>query len=216
MKHKEEEIVKTNKEEKNEEQENNNSEKTVEKATESEEKQPEKKEKKEEVEILKKEKEKLAKELQEAKDRVLRISADTDNYRKRLAKESEDKVKFANQSLILELLNVVDHLEMALNHSSENSSVDALRQGVELTLKQFKDILTKYGVEEIKAEEGEVFDPNVHEAMMLDSREDLENNCISLVMQKGYKLHDRVIRSAKVKVNKKEENKKDKKEEDNE
>jgi len=173
-------------------------------------------EQKEEVEILKKDKKELEEKLKEANDKVLRISADTDNYRKRLAKESEDKVKFANQSLILDLLNVVDHLEMALSHSDENFSVDALRQGVELALKQFKDILSKYGVEEIKVEEGDKFDPNVHEAMMLDEREDLENNHISMVMQKGYKLHDRVIRSSKVKVNKKKENKKDKQEENNE
>ncbi|TYB32270.1 MAG: nucleotide exchange factor GrpE [Flexistipes sinusarabici] len=206
MKNKEDEFVKKdNVKEKQGEDENNKDEATAGKTSESEEKQSDEKEKDEEVEILRKDREKLAKELQEAQDKVLRISADTDNYRKRLAKESEDKVKYANQGLILDLLNVVDHLEMALDHSAEDSNVEALRDGVELTLKQFKNVLKKYGVEEIKAKEGDIFDPNVHEAMMLDERHDLENNCISTVMQKGYKLHNRVIRSSKVRVNKKEE-----------
>lgn len=166
----------------------------------------------EEVEILKKDKEKLAQELQETKDKVLRISADTDNYKKRLAKESADKVKFANQQMVLELLNVVDHLELALQHSVDDSNVETLKQnvealkhGVELTLKQFKDVLQKYGVKEIEAKEGDIFDPNIHEAMMLDERDDIDNNSVSAVMQKGYRLHDRVIRSSKVRVNKKEE-----------
>jgi len=206
MKNKEEEFIKKdNEEEKQEQDENDKTEVVAEKIPESGEKQSDKEKKDEEVEILKKDKEKLAKELQDAKDKVLRISADTDNYRKRLAKESEDKVKYANQGLIVELLNVVDHLEMALDHSAEDSNVEALRDGVELTLKQFKDVLKKYGVEEIEAKEGDTFDPNVHEAMMLDERDDLDNNCISAVMQKGYKLNNRVIRSSKVRVNKKEE-----------
>ncbi|MEC9491284.1 nucleotide exchange factor GrpE [Flexistipes sp.] len=206
MKNKEDEFVnKENVEEKEDEKENNEYEAEPEAAFENDSKKSDEEEKDEEVEILKKDREKLAKELQEAKDKVLRISADTDNYRKRLAKESEDKVKYANQGLILELLNVVDHLEMALDHSAEDSNVEALRNGVELTLKQFKDVLKKYGVEEIKAKEGDTFDPNIHEAMMLDERHDLGNNCISTVMQKGYKLHNRVIRSSKVRVNKKEE-----------
>lgn len=170
---------------------------------------------KEEVKILKNDKKKLEDKLKEANDKVLRISAETDNYKKRLAKESDDKVRYANQGLVTELLNVVDHLEMALNHSDENSNVEALKKGVEITLKQFKETLKKYGVEEIEVKEGDVFDPKVHEAMMLDERDDLDNNRISAVMQKGYKMHNRVVRSTKVRVNKKEK-KQDKQEENNE
>ena len=77
-----------------------------------------------------------------------------------------------------------------------------LREGIELTIKSFKDALSKHGVKEVDAEIGTIFDPAVHEAIMMDNNAEYENNAVTLCVQKGYILNDRVIRPAKVKVNK--------------
>jgi len=152
--------------------------------------------------MLKMENESLKKEVQESKDQILRLAAELDNFRKRLSKETEDKLKYANQQIILDFLTIIDNLEMALAHIKESEEIKALKQGVELTLKQFKDTLAKYGAKEIQTNIGDEFNPNLHDAMMLDSDQNHKNNAITLVMQKGYTLHDRVIRPTKVRVNK--------------
>ncbi|MBZ4643064.1 MAG: molecular chaperone GrpE [Deferribacteres bacterium] len=152
--------------------------------------------------MLKMENESLKKEVQESKDQMLRLAAELDNFRKRLSKETEDKLKYANQQIILDFLTIIDNLEMALAHIKESEEIKALKQGVELTLKQFKDTLAKYGAKEIQTNIGDEFNPNLHDAMMLDSDQNHKNNAITLVMQKGYTLHDRVIRPTKVRVNK--------------
>ncbi len=153
-----------------------------------------------EIGILKKQVENLENILKEKNEEILRRAADLDNYRKRLTKETEDKIRFANQSVVKDFLQVLDNLEMALNHAEEGSP---LREGIELTIKSFKDVLSRHGVSEVSAEVGVVFDPAVHEAIMMDSLEEYENNAITLCVQKGYLLNDRIIRPAKVKVNKK-------------
>lgn len=152
--------------------------------------------------MLKMENESLKKEVQESKDQMLRLAAELDNFRKRLSKETEDKLKYANQQIILDFLTIIDNLEMALAHIKESEEIKALKEGVELTLKQFKDTLAKYGAKEIQTNIGDEFNPNLHDAMMLDSDQNHKNNAITFVMQKGYTLHDRVIRPTKVRVNK--------------
>lgn len=168
-----------------------------------------------EVEILRKENESLKKELQEEKEKVLRIAAELDNFRKRLTKETEEKLRYANQKVILDFLPIIDNLEMAISHidSTKENFIDALKKGVELTLKQFRDTLEKYGTKEIEANIGDEFNPNMHDAMMLDSDKNYGNNIITMVMQKGYTLNDRVIRPTKVRVNKIENENIDEKEE---
>jgi len=168
-----------------------------------------------EIEVLRKENESLKKELEQEKEKVLRLAAELDNFRKRLTKETEEKLKYANQKVILDFLTIIDNLEMAIFHidSAKPDALEALKEGVELTLKQFKDTLSKYGAKEIKTDIGDEFNPNLHDAMMLDSDENYENNTITMVMQKGYTLHDRVIRPAKVRVNKIENENTEKKEE---
>lgn len=168
-----------------------------------------------EIEVLKKENESLKKELEQEKEKVLRLAAELDNFRKRLTKETEEKLKYANQKVILDFLTIIDNLEMAISHidSAKPDALEALKEGVELTLKQFKDTLSRYGAKEIKTDIGDAFNPNLHDAMMLDSDENYENNTITMVMQKGYTLHDRVIRPAKVRVNKIENENTEKKEE---
>lgn len=142
----------------------------------------------------------LEKSLQEKSDEVLRRAADMDNYRKRLIKESDERVKFANQSVILDFLPVIDNIELTLQHTEEGSP---LRQGIELTIKSFKDTLLKHGVKEVESSVGAIFDPALHDALMMDNSDEYENNAITLCIQKGYTLNDRIIRPAKVKVNKK-------------
>lgn len=167
------------------------------------------------LDILKAENENLKNELKAEKENTLRIAADFDNLRKRLLKETDERMKFANQSIILDFLSVSDNLEMAISHiRSDNSETKPLRDGINLVLKQFRDTLEKYGAKEIDVKEGTPFDPNFHDAMMLDCDECYDNNAVTLVMQKGYTLNNRVIRPCKVKVNKIEN--KNTKEEDNE
>ena len=152
-----------------------------------------------EIGILKKQVENLENILKEKNEEKLRRAADLDNYRKRLTKETEDKVRFANQAVVKDFLPVMDNIEMALQHAEEGSP---LREGIELTIKSFKDVLSRHGVTEINSEIGTIFDPAVHEAIMMDNTAEYENNAITLCVQKGYILNDRVIRPAKVKVNK--------------
>lgn len=152
-----------------------------------------------EIGILKKQVENLENILKEKNEEILRRAADLDNYRKRLTKETEDKVRFANQSVVKDFLPVIDNIEMALQHTEEGSP---LREGIELTIKSFKDVLSRHGVTEINSEIGTIFDPAVHEAIMMDNNAEYENNAVTLCVQKGYLLNDRVIRPAKVKVNK--------------
>lgn len=152
-----------------------------------------------EIGILKKQVENLENILKEKNEEILRRAADLDNYRKRLTKETEDKVRFANQAVVKDFLPVIDNIEMALQHTEEGTP---LREGIELTIKSFKDVLSRHGVTEINSEIGTIFDPAVHEAIMMDNNAEYENNAITLCVQKGYILNDRVIRPAKVKVNK--------------
>lgn len=152
-----------------------------------------------EIGILKKQVENLENILKEKNEEILRRAADLDNYRKRLTKETEDKIRFANQAVVKDFLPVIDNIEMALQHTEEGSP---LREGIVLTIKSFKDVLSRHGVTEINSELGTVFDPAVHEAIMMDNLAEYENNTVTLCVQKGYILNDRVIRPAKVKVNK--------------
>ncbi len=152
-----------------------------------------------ELGILKKQVANLENILKEKDEEILRRAADLDNYRKRLTKETEDRVKFANQSVVKDFLPVMDNIELTLQHTEEGSP---LRQGIELTIKSFKDALARHGVVEINSQAGTIFDPAVHEAIMMDNNQEFENNAVTLCVQNGYLLNDRVIRPAKVKVNK--------------
>lgn len=152
--------------------------------------------------LLKKQVESLKAELAEKDEHSLRLVAELDNFRKRITRETDEKLKYANQQIILDFLAIIDNLEMALAHIKECEETKAIKEGVELTLKQFKDTLAKYGAKEIDAKIGDEFNPNLHDALMLDADKNHNNNAITLVMQKGYTLHDRVIRPTKVRVNK--------------
>ena len=145
--------------------------------------------------------EEIQQSAQENFDLYLRSQADMENIKKRFQKEKEDLIKYSNESLIKQLLHVIDSLEKAIAHSQDENSVGALREGLELTLKGLLDTLKKAGVEEVEAL-GETFDPNYHEAVLEQEDENLEPGKIVQEFQKGYVLNNRLIRPAMVIVSK--------------
>lgn len=145
----------------------------------------------------------LIEQAEAAKDSELRSLAEMDNVRKRLTKEFDDRLKYANLNLISALFPVMDNFETAMDHISGDNPVEALKEGVSLTLKQMRETLEKYGLTEIELNIGDEFNPLFHEALMVDCDENYENNKVTMVLQKGYTLHGRVVRPSKVKVNKK-------------
>jgi molecular chaperone GrpE len=147
------------------------------------------------------ERERLAAELQDARDRYLRLYAEFENYKKRVGRDKEELLKYGNEKLLSELLPVIDHLEMALKHASNDVS-SGLVQGVEMTLKELKKVLQKFGLTEIRAD-GQSFDPIIHHAMTQVERDDVDENTVVEEYRKGYMLNDKVIRAAMVAVSKK-------------
>jgi len=136
-------------------------------------------------------------------DRILRLQADFENMRKRIEKEKEDFIKFANEGIILELLNVLDDLERTVELAqSQHQDLTSFLKGVEMILFHLYEMLKEYGVRPIEAK-GKLFDPLYHEALMQIENNELEENTIVEELQKGYLLNSRVIRTAKVKVSKK-------------
>lgn len=147
----------------------------------------------------------LQKESEKNYDLYLRSQAEMENMKKRNRKEKEDYLKFANESLIKEMLPVLDNLEKALSHSENKNNAHALKEGILLTLKGLKDTLSKSGLEEVKAV-GEPFDPCYHEAVleMVDPKE--KPGVVITELQKGYRLNSRLIRPAVVVVNRQKAN----------
>ena len=129
-------------------------------------------------------------------DSYLRLAADYDNYRKRTAKEKEQSYSNGKADTILKLLPIYDNLERAMNQDTEDA---AYKKGVEMTMTQLKEVLTKLGIEEIPAL-GEPFDPNLHNAVMHVEDEGAGENTIVDVFQTGFKSGDKVVRFAMVKV----------------
>lgn len=163
----------------------------------------------EEIPLTKMTKAKLIEKIekvQEASDKNLdlyiRSQAEIDNLKKRYQKEQQGLIKFANESLIKQLLPVVDNLEKAITHSQDEDSIEAIREGVDRTLKGLMDILQKAGVETIEAV-GEQFDPNFHEAVSEMADDGIKPGAVIKDLQKGYTLHQRLIRPSMVIVNKK-------------
>jgi len=150
-------------------------------------------------ELLEKARE-LQKESDKNYDLYLRSQAEMENIKKRNRKEKEDYLKFASESLIKEMLPVLDNLEKALSHSDNENNVNALKEGIRLTLKGLKDTLSKSGLEEVKGL-GEPFDPCFHEAVSEMDDPKAKPGTVITELQKGYTLNTRLIRPAMVVVN---------------
>jgi molecular chaperone GrpE len=139
-------------------------------------------------------------EAKETYDRLLRVSADFENYKKRSTREMEEFRKYANQSLLKEMLSVVDNLELAINSSRDGKSTDkTLIEGLDLTLNEILRVFEKFNVKPIAAQ-GETFDPAYHEAVMREETDDYPENTVISEFQKGYLIHDRLLRPAMVVV----------------
>jgi molecular chaperone GrpE len=165
---------------------------------------------------LENELEELRKALKEERDRaedylnkLKYLQADFENYQKRINKQMLDLVKYGNERLIVELLNIVDDLERTIKSSKETDNKESLMKGVGMVLKNLKEILRKEGLEEIEAV-GKNFDPNLHEAIAHVQTDDYPTNTVIEEIRKGYLLNGRLIRPSMVKValslNKKGEN----------
>jgi molecular chaperone GrpE len=141
-------------------------------------------------------------ELIQHRDAMLRMQAEMENLRKRLIRDQERSRKFALEGVMKDLLQVRDSLERALEVDPENASVESLREGEELTLKLLSKVMGDHGLELIDPV-GEMFNPEFHEAVAMLPSEDAEENTVLNVMQKGFRLHDRLIRPAMVVVAKK-------------
>lgn len=148
-----------------------------------------------ELSLLKKSLEEKDCQVQAATDKLLRNTAEFDNIKKRLEKEKTDFKKYALEPIMKDLVTVVDNLDRALSHALENEA--HLKEGLELTLKQLTDILSKYGLTEIESL-GKDFDPTVHEAVSKQPSQEYAEGKVMEVMQRGYNLNGRLLRPALV------------------
>ena len=140
------------------------------------------------------------KEAQENYDRLLRVSAEFENYKKRASREMEDFRKYSNQSLIKEMLSVVDNLELAINSTNGHQTIDkGLVDGLAMTHKEILKVFEKFSVKPIIAK-GQPFDPTFHEAVMQEESDDCPDNTVINELQKGYLIHDRLLRPSMVVV----------------
>ena len=142
------------------------------------------------------------KDAKESHERVLRVSAEFENYKKRTAREVEDFKKFANEAFVKELLPVVDNLERALNSSKENTNSEAgIIKGVHITLNEILKVFEKFGVTSFDSVD-KAFDPNFHQAVMQEETNTKKENIVLKELEKGYLMHKRLIRPAMVIVSK--------------
>lgn len=146
-------------------------------------------------------------EAQENYDRLLRVSAEFENYKKRASREMDEFRKYSNQSLIKEMLSVVDNLELAMNSTDGQKTIDkGLLDGLEMTHKEILKVFEKFKVKPISAK-GQPFDPKFHEAVMQEETADFPENTVINELQKGYLIHDRLLRPSMVVVAKSKEKK---------
>jgi molecular chaperone GrpE len=140
-------------------------------------------------------------EVEALNDRLLRLHAEFENYKKRMARERSEFVKFANEALILEFLPVLDSLERALATARSAAEAQAVAEGLEIILRLFQTTLEKVGVKVIEALERE-FDPNLHQAAAQVESPDGRDNIVTEEVRKGYLLEGRLLRPSMVKVSK--------------
>jgi len=135
------------------------------------------------------------------KNKLLRSLADLENYKKVMAKEREEMIKFSNETLIVSLLPIIDSFDRALAQAEKNGDKEDIVKGLALIKRQFEDALVKFGVKQIEAL-GKPFDPAFHEAVIQKEDKEKQDGVVLEEMQKGYTLHGKTIRAAMVIVNK--------------
>jgi molecular chaperone GrpE len=140
----------------------------------------------------------LASQLEEANSRHLRLAADFENFKKRARQEQVDTMRYGGANLAERLLPVLDDLELALGHAPEGVD-DSWLKGVQMTFRKLQEVLGNAGVERIQAE-GNRFDPSLHEAIGSEESEEAPEDTVLAELRPGYRMHDRVLRPALVKV----------------
>ena len=140
-------------------------------------------------------------QLNEQKDKVLRLSAEFENFKKRKQREIDEFKKFANETIFRQLLSVVDNLERAIDSATDAVEETSLLEGVKLTHKELLKLFESFNVTGVEAE-NQPFDPNFHQAVTHEQNNDVPDNTVTNVLQKGYLLHDRLLRPAMVVVSK--------------
>lgn len=151
------------------------------------------------VERLKAELETKTKEAADNYDRFLRVCADLENYKKRAEREKTDCITYANESLLADVLPIIDNFDRALNHAADETTLDSLKEGVKLTIGQIWGVLKKYGLQEIPAV-GEKFNPALHHAISHEETMDCPPDTVLSEFQKGYMLKGRLLRPSMVSV----------------
>ncbi len=141
-------------------------------------------------------------DIEELKKENLRVLADSENFKKRLLREKDEYCKFATSSILEEIIPVIDNLDLALTHGKQLDACKDLVMGVEMTMNIFLDTMKKHGLEQIAAVDTS-FDPARHEALGQMERDDLDENTVCQMLQKGYLLKERLLRPAKVMVSRK-------------
>lgn len=142
---------------------------------------------------------KARRQAEENWNKLVRLQAEMDNLRKRTSRDVEHAHKYALDKFVAELLPVIDSLELGISAADDSSEADSLREGMELTLKKFLDVLQKFGVQPIDPQ-GEKFNPELHEAVSMQESSEAGSNTVITVVQKGYILNDRLVRPAMVVV----------------
>jgi molecular chaperone GrpE len=138
--------------------------------------------------------------LAETKDQLLRKAADFENFRKRMNQEKQSAIEYANQSLLLDIIPIIDDFERAIQSGESSQDFKGLFEGITMIEKRLVSQLeSKWGLKRFNSA-GEPFDPNKHEALMLEKSPDVEEAIVAEDLIKGYMLKERVIRAAKVKV----------------
>ena len=146
--------------------------------------------------------ESVEQELKDSHDRFLRVSAEFENYKKRASREMNDFRKFANESLVKAMLPVVDNLDRAIESSSDDDhSIRSVVEGVNMTLKEILKIFEQFGVKPFESL-GKIFDPALHQAVMQKETDNHPEKTILNELEKGYMIHDRLLRPAMVVVSK--------------
>ena len=143
----------------------------------------------------------LKAELAKYKDVALRSVADLDNYRKRMAREKDDAIRYANTGFLERLIPILDNFELGLQAAKAGGGHSAVQDGMMMVSKQLQDFLVSCGVETIDAT-GQHFDPNLHEAIAQEQNAEIEEGFVIRQLRKGYRLKDRLIRPANVVVSK--------------
>jgi len=142
------------------------------------------------------------KQIEELKERMLYQQAEFENFKKLKAREKQDVLRFGNETLIKEMLPVIDNLERAIEHAGKTEEAKSITEGVALTLNGFLKVLEKFDVTRIEAL-GRTFDPNLHEAVYQEEKDGVEPGTVVGEFQKGYVMHGRLLRPSMVSVAKK-------------